>query len=326
MLADVLILDLDGVVYIGPDAVPYAIDALNSLASTGTRLTAATNNASRPATEVAAHLQRLGLAMADHDVITSAQAAAEHLAERLAAGAPVLAIGGPGVALALREVGLEPLHASADLPATSAVADAAEAVLMGYGPLVAWFDLAAAQWAIDRGKYWVATNGDPTVPQPYGRAPGNGAFVALLERSTGKTPVVIGKPQPALFASILRRTGATDALVIGDRLDTDVDGARASGIRSVFVLTGVQTLADLRQRPRAQWPDYIAQDMRSLLQPPVVMTMDAMGRATCGEPNALTDAIAEIVAGTGPDVMPSLGSAATPLIDVTDLRRDTVAP
>lgn len=323
MLADVLILDLDGVVYIGPDAVPHAIEALNALATSGIRLTAATNNASRPAEEVGQHLRRLGLEIEDHDVVTSAQAAAEHLAARLEPGAQVLAIGGPGVAQSLGEVGLVPLRASVDLAESSAAADAAQAVLMGYGPLVAWYDLAAAQWAIDRGKYWVATNGDPTVPQPYGRAPGNGAFVALLERSTGRTPIVIGKPQPALFSTIMRRTAATQALVVGDRLDTDVDGALASGVRSVFILTGVQTLADLADRPRSRWPDYIALDMRSLLLPPVIMQLDASGQATSDAPNALTAAIASVVAGASPAGVQHAG--ALPLIDVRALRRDTVA-
>ncbi len=326
MLADVLILDLDGVVYIGPDAVPHAIDALCELAGAGMRLTAATNNASRPAAEVGEHLRRLGLDITDDDVITSAQAAAEHLAARLRAGAPVLAVGGPGVALALQEVGLTALRASMDLATSSEAADTAEALLMGYGPLVAWFDLAAAQWAIDRGRYWVATNGDPTVPQPYGRAPGNGAFVALLERSTGRAPIVIGKPQPTLFESLLRRTGARNALVIGDRLDTDIDGARAAGIRSVFVLTGVQSIADLAERPRAQWPDFIAQDMRSLLLPPVAMRVDARGRAGCSAPNALTEAIAAVVEGRSTDRMVEATVEALPLIDVTALHRDTVAP
>ncbi len=325
VIADVLILDLDGVVYIGPDAVPHAIDALNTLAGQGIRLTAATNNASRPAPEVGDHLRRLGLRIADDDVMTSAQAAAAHLAAILPAGSSVLAIGGPGVSIALTEHGLIPLRASADLAAASAAADAADALLMGYGPQVAWFDLAAGQWAIDRGKPWVATNMDPTVPQPYGRAPGNGALVGLLQRSTGRDPVVIGKPQPTLFRAIEQRTGAARPLVIGDRLDTDVDGARAAGMRSVFVLTGVQSIHDLADRDPATWPDFIAQDLRALLGPIVTLERDAAGTARAADANVLTDAVIRIHAGlpVGPVTLPE---AALPLIDLAPLRRDTVSP
>lgn len=259
-----LILDLDGVVYIGPDAVAHAVESLNLAAGRGVRLFAATNNANRSASTVAEHLHALGLHIHAEDVVTSAWAAAQHLSVLLPASASVLAVGGVGVSDALESVGLVPLRASADLEAThDAMADAA-AVLIGYGPLVAWFDLAAAHFAISRGIPWFATNTDATVPTKYGRAPGNGAMVNLLRGSTGTEPVVIGKPQPGLFEVCVIRHGSRDLLVVGDRLDTDVDGAVASGLDSLLVLTGVHGLADLAQQPLSRWPTYVAPDLRSL--------------------------------------------------------------
>jgi len=262
-----VILDLDGVVYIGADAVPHAIDELNQLASIGTVLTAATNNANRPASLVAHHLHSLGLRIDASCVMTSAQAAGHHLATMLSPGSAVLAVGGDGVAEAISDAGLVPLRASEDLAECNAVADRVAAVLVGYGPKVAWFDLATAHWAIERGKPWFATNTDPTVPLPFGRAPGNGAIVGLLRTSTGIEPTVIGKPKPALFDALAAQLGTRDVLVIGDRLDTDIDGALAAGMDSLLVLTGVHGPQELAARGVERWPTYVAQDLRSLRGP-----------------------------------------------------------
>lgn len=313
-----VILDLDGVVYIGADAVPHAIDALNEMASRGTTLAAATNNANRPAELVAEHLQSLGLRIDPSCVMTSAQAAGHHLASILAPGSAVLAVGGEGVGNAIRSVGLVPLRASEDLAQSSACADSAAAVLVGYGPRVAWFDLAAAHWAIDRGKPWFATNTDPTVPLPFGRAPGNGAVVGLLRTSTGVEPTVIGKPKPALFEALTKRLGTRDVLVIGDRLDTDIDGAIAAGLESLFVLTGVQGVADLATRETEAWPSFVAQDLRSLRGPVVRVWREGSELRSDSEhplAMALVAAAAGVPASDGWQT-----EAPTPLVDVRGLR------
>ena len=271
------ILDLDGVVYIGSDAVPYAIDALNDAADRGVRLTAATNNANRPAPDVAQHLVELGLRITADDVVTSAQAAAQELARMLPAGSAVLAVGGPGVALALEAFGLRPLRASADLEASNAVVEQAKAIMMGYGPAVAWHDLAAANWAIERGLPWMATNTDSTVPTKFGRAPGNGSLVQALIHASGVEPMVAGKPRPALFERAVDYLGTRNVLVIGDRFDTDIDGAAAAGLDALFVLTGVHGIPELAEQTLDRWPQYVAQDLRSLTQP--VATVTAVGDA-----------------------------------------------
>lgn len=284
------ILDLDGVVYIGNDAVPYAIEALNAAADRGVRLTAATNNASRPATEVAKHLVELGLRITPDDVVTSAQAAARELAMLLPEGSEVLAVGGPGVALALEAVGLRPLRASANLDESNDVVGRAEALMMGYGPAVAWHDLAAAHWAIQRGLPWMATNTDSTVPTKYGRAPGNGSMVQALIHASGVEPMIAGKPQPALFERAVEYLGTRNVLVIGDRFDTDIDGAAAANVESLFVLTGVHGIPELADQPMDRWPQFIAQDLRSLTEP--VITVAADGDAVSADgAHPLADAV-----------------------------------
>lgn len=258
------ILDLDGVVYVGSDAVPHAIDALNSAVDRGVRLTAATNNASRVPADVAGHLIGLGLRIAERDVFTSAQAAAVHLRELLPGDAEVLAVGGPGVARALESVGLTALRSDADLAAASAAAQRAQAVVTGYGATVCWHDLAAAQWVIARGVPWIATNLDSTFPTKYGLAPGNGALVQSLVHATGAEPIVVGKPQPALFEAIIDGIGTRDVLVIGDRFDTDIDAAAACSVDALFVLTGVHGLTELTVQPLERWPQFVGRDLRSL--------------------------------------------------------------
>jgi HAD superfamily hydrolase (TIGR01450 family) len=313
-----VILDLDGVVYIGAEAVPYAIDELNHLASNGTVLAAATNNASRPVSVVAEHLHSLGLRIEANCVMTSAQAAGRHLATLLSPGTQVLAVGGEGVSRAIADVSLVPLRASEDLEASSAAADRVAAVLVGYGPRVAWFDLATAHWAIERGKPWFATNTDPTVPLPYGRAPGNGAMVGLLRTSTGVEPTVIGKPQPALFGALAAQLGTRDVLVIGDRLDTDIDGAIAADMDSLLVLTGVHGLHELAERSTTRWPTYVAQDLRSL-RSPAARVWRSGSQVLSDMQHPLVDAILAAAAGTSAP-RPWSTAAASPLIDLRGLR------
>ncbi len=214
---DVALLDLDGVVYVGPAAVPHAAQALEEgLARFGMRPAFVTNNAARSPQVVAEHLVQIGVRASAEDVVTSAQAGARLLAELVPAGAHVLAVGGPGVAWALGERGL--------VPVASADADPV-AVMQGYGPDVGWRDLAEASLVIERGHPWVATNLDSTIPSPRGRVLGNGSLVAALRHATGVEPLVAGKPEPPLMQESVLRTGARRPLVVGDRLDTDIEGA-----------------------------------------------------------------------------------------------------
>ncbi|MGY1710346.1 HAD-IIA family hydrolase [Geodermatophilus sp. SYSU D00758] len=287
---DVALLDLDGVVYVGPDAVPGVPAALARATAVGMRLGFVTNNASRTPEEVAAHLREIGVAASADDVITSSQAAATVVAGRLGRGARVLAVGGPGVAAALTRAGLTVVGTAGDRP---------QAVVQGYGRDVGWAELAEAVVAVRNGAEHVATNADATVPSPRGPLPGNGALVGVVSAVTGRAPLVTGKPDPAMHAECVRRTGARRPLVVGDRLDTDVEGARRAGAASLLVLSGVTDARRLLAAPPDQRPDLLAGDAAGLLVAhPAVLPTE--GGARCGRWSArVTRGAVELVAGDG---------------------------
>jgi HAD superfamily hydrolase (TIGR01450 family) len=255
---DVALLDLDGVVYLGPDAVPGVPAALEAARAGGMRLGFVTNNAARPPEDVARHLRELGIPAESSDVITSAQAAATVVADRCGPGAPVLPVGGPGVAAALAAAGLAVVQRAEDRPV---------AVVQGYGIDVSWAQLAEAVVAVRAGARHVATNADPTIPSQRGPLPGNGALVRVVSDVTGQPPLVTGKPDPAMHEECVRRTGARRPLVVGDRLDTDIEGARRAGAAGLLVLTGVTDPAALLAARPEQRPDLLASDASGLLRP-----------------------------------------------------------
>jgi glycerol-1-phosphatase len=256
---DLVIFDLDGVVYLGGEPVPGAPEAIASIVGSGSPVAYVTNNASRRAEEVAALLRSLGVPARPEEVLTSAQAAAALLAEDLPPGAPVLVVGAPALAEEVRAVGLTPVVVG------GTIREAAVAVVQGYGPNVGWPDLAEACVAIRAGARWVATNTDATLPSPRGPLPGNGSLVAALATALGRNPdTVVGKPSPALFEVTARQRGAERALVVGDRLDTDIEGAVRAGMDSLLVLTGVSTAADLLRAGPGERPTHVAADTRAL--------------------------------------------------------------
>ena len=255
-----VVCDLDGVVYRGPEAVDHAVEALSALP---VPVVYATNNASRPPEEVAAHLTDLGLHVTGKDVATSAQAGAEELTRHLPGGAAVLAVGGDGVREALRDNGfrvVDPQAAGADPGLRLG------GVLQGYGASVTASDLAEATYAVAAGAVWVATNTDETLPTHRGTAPGNGMLVAAVRRAVGRDPIVVGKPYAPLYVLCASRLGLSprSLLAVGDRLETDVAGATAAKLDSVFVLTGVDSVRTLARAPHEQRPTFLLPDLREL--------------------------------------------------------------
>lgn len=270
---DTALLDLDGVVYAGGEAIAYAVESLLTARERGMHLAYVTNNALRPPEAVAAHITELGVPTDASDVITSAQAVARLISEQVPAGSRVLVIGGDGLRVALRERGLEPVESADDDPA---------AVVQGYGgPDLAWGRFAEACYAIARGVPWFASNTDLTIPSARGIAPGNGAAVEVVRIATGAEPQVAGKPLPPMHKETILRTGARKPLVVGDRLDTDIEGAFNGGVDSLLVLTGVTDGAQLLAAPPQHRPTYVDADLRGMLtgQPEVAA---ADGGFTCG--------------------------------------------
>lgn len=252
---DVAVLDLDGVVYVGPGAVPGAAEHLERASAAGMHLAYVTNNASRPPHVVAEHLRELGIEVADEDVVTSAQAAARLLADRLEPGSAVFVIGGPGLFEALTERGLRPVQAIEDDPV---------AVVSGFARELRWGTVVDGAILVRRGLPWVASNTDLSVPTPHGPGPGNGRLVDTVARFAERTPVVAGKPRPPLFEETLRRVGGSHPLVVGDRLDTDIEGAVETGYDSLLVLTGVTGVEELVEAPPRLRPTYLSLDLGGL--------------------------------------------------------------
>jgi glycerol-1-phosphatase len=277
---DVALLDLDGVVYVGSVAVHGAPEALREAAARGMRNAFVTNNASRTPATIAAQLSSLGVPATSADVITSGQAAARLLASRLPPGARVLVVGGNGLRIALRERGLRPVSAYAERPA---------AVVQGFAPDLSYGLLAEGALAVANGALFVATNADITLPTARGAEMGNGSLVRAIAAATGKTPIVAGKPEPPLHAEAVHRTGARRPLVVGDRLDTDIEGAVRAGADSLLVLTGVSSPADVVLAPPRQRPSYLAEDLGGLLRPHPAVTA-AGGAQRCGGWTARFDA------------------------------------
>lgn len=255
---DAALFDLDGVVYLGPVAVPGAADGIAELRRRGCTVGFVTNNAARSPRVVAEHLVELGIQASAADVVTSAQAAAHLLLSRFGPGARILVVGGEGVLDALAESGLEAVRSADDDPV---------AVIQGFGLALAWQELNEAAIAINRGAAWVATNDDPTRPTDRGLVPGNGAAVAAVKFAVSVTPEVAGKPYRPLLDDTVARLGAERPIFVGDRLDTDIAGARNAGLVSLLVLSGSHGPADLFAAPSGSRPDHLGQDLAALLQP-----------------------------------------------------------
>jgi hypothetical protein len=181
-------------------------------------------------------------------------------------------VGTTGLIEALRERGLRPVQKAED--------DVA-AVVQGYSPELNWKQLAEGAVAIRRGVPWVATNLDPTVPSPRGPLPGNGSMVAALRHATGVEPVATGKPDPTMHRESVQRSHADRPIVVGDRLDTDIEGANAVGCPSLLVLSGVTTAGELLTAAPALRPSYLGRDVSALLAPHPQTTADDR-TATCG--------------------------------------------
>jgi HAD superfamily hydrolase (TIGR01450 family) len=254
-----IVFDLDGVVYLGDEVVPAAPAALDQVRGLGVRVAFVTNNSYRPPDLVVEKLNRLGVKAASGEVLTSAQAAVRLLGgpEGLA-GVTVMVVGGPGLRQALEAAG-------ARLVDGAAWRDT-EVVAVGFDPDLTYAKVRDATLAIRAGARFVGSNPDTTLPAPDGLWPGAGATLALLRASTGARPEVAGKPERALLEEAAAAIGPGPYLMVGDRADTDLDGAHRLGWSTALVLSGVTRLADLPDLEIA--PDHLLRDVGGLLDPP----------------------------------------------------------
>lgn len=253
---DLLLADLDGVIYEGTKAIENAVDSVNSLAARGVQVGYVTNNSSRKSQTIVDQLNGFGLNSTADDIISSGQTAVELLQTKVASGSKIYVVGGEGLRSRVEAAGFEIVSSSQDNPA---------AVVQGFAPEVSWRELAEASYCIQNGAIWIATNNDWTLPQERGIAPGNGTLVSAVHTAVGQFPVVAGKPDPAIFRTALKVFNDRTALFVGDRLETDILGASNAGVTSALVLTGISNKKDVLSAKVGERPDFILESLADLL-------------------------------------------------------------
>lgn len=255
---DVGLFDLDGVCYLGKEAVEYAPESIREAMDGGMRAAYVTNNASRAPEDVAKQLVELGIPATGENIINSAQVGARLLRKNVSEGAKVLVLGTQALRDEVTKVGLVVVESADDKP---------DAVIQGFYPEANWDNLSEGALAIRAGALYVATNLDKTIPRERGLMIGNGSLVLAVSASTGVTPISSGKPQPEIFTAAAQMAGAERPFAIGDNLDTDIQGAVAAGIPALHVLTGLATARDICIAPATHRPTFLADDLRSLHEP-----------------------------------------------------------
>ncbi|WP_158373494.1 HAD-IIA family hydrolase [Cellulosimicrobium cellulans] len=317
---DLALVDLDGVAYRGHEPIDGAAAGLAGARAAGMRLVFVTNNASREPESVADQLTSLDIPTQPGDVLTAAQACAALLATRLRPGAKVLVVGGAGLVTAVREAGFEVVTSADEHP---------EAVAQGFAPELGWAQLAEAAYAVAGGAWFVASNLDKSLPTARGFAPGNGALVGAVQAATGVVPDSAGKPASTMYEIAVERHGARAALVVGDRLDTDLAGARTGGFAGLHVLTGVSTARDDVLAPAGLRPHYIAADLGGLLVPHPEPEPAAEGWWACGGAAARVTAGRLELGGDAPagvDLVRAACAAAWAAVDAGDALDESTVP
>lgn len=254
---DALLLDLDGVVYLGPDKIPHAVETITALQNDGMPVAYVTNNSARSPQTVADHLRGYGLDASPEHVATSAQAAVAIMKKELPPNSPVLVVGGPGLRAEVEGIGMRIVDSKDDKPV---------AVVQGFSPDVSWRELAEGAYAINEGARFYATNTDLSIPTERGRAPGNGSLVQGITNATGVVPTSAGKPKPELFHHAAALLNSKAPLFVGDRLDTDLAGAVAANMPGLLVFTGVTDARQVITCAPNERPTYLAHDLRGLLE------------------------------------------------------------
>jgi glycerol-1-phosphatase len=234
---DQFILDLDGCVWIGGEATPRAVEALEALRDAGKRLAFATNDPRSATEDYVARLWKLGARASLGDVVTVG-GAVQHLLAETRSGRTAFVIGTRPLRRHVADAGLKVLNGT-DL------ASRAELVVVAGTEELVYEDLRVATLAVRRGAVFLATGRDPTYPQPDGLWPGTGAILAAVEYASGRTAEIVGKPRPQLFYTALDRLGEGRTLVVGDRVDTDLAAAAAANLDAALVLTGGASRADV---------------------------------------------------------------------------------
>lgn len=237
-----LIIDIDGVLWKGHDALPGVQSFFDFLRRRNISFVIASNNSARPASEIIERLSHMKVVVTADEVLTSAEATAIYLPRLVGKGARVYVVGGQGITNALEHAGF------------AIVEQDAEAVVVGIDRHLTYDKLKRATFEIRRGAKFIGTNGDKTFPTEDGIVPGAGAILAAIQAATDMAPIIIGKPELPMFDIAIEqmRADRTRCAMVGDRLDTDIEGAQRAGLKSILVMTGITTseiLAQSKVRP-----------------------------------------------------------------------------
>lgn len=261
---EAVVSDLDGVVWRGDEMLPGAVDFFSVLRSRGMRMAFATNNSGKTPAQYVARLTAVGIPVEEHQIVTSGVVTARYLAEHHAPGTVVHVLGNPGLRSVIAAQGFTVTgHEDrvGDYPKAAVVVASIDREL-------SYDRLAAAMAAILAGADFIGTNGDPTLPVVGGLLPGSGTVIAALEAATGRRAKLMGKPEAPMFAHALEVLGSGPGrtLMIGDRLDTDILGARRAGLLTALVLTGSTTSRQAAESAGGSAPDLVCDGLPALLR------------------------------------------------------------
>jgi len=260
-----LIIDMDGVLWHGTQAMPGLVEFFQTLNDLDIRYILATNNASLTPEQYVTKLANMGVTVSQKQILTSGMATALYLSERVnPKETRVFVVGEDGATQPLLELGftLTGLYEvdNSDKPEQKG----ADIVVCGKDETLNWAKLATASLNIRAGATFIGTNADTTLPTEHGITHGNGAILAALEVATGVSPTIIGKPEPIIYQQALSLLGVSpeETVALGDRLETDILGAVRTGIRSIMVLTGISSEADLQDSDYQ--PTWVMADIRAV--------------------------------------------------------------
>jgi HAD superfamily hydrolase (TIGR01450 family) len=227
---EVLLLDLDGCVWVGDEPTPGAVEAVEAVRMAGRAVGFVTNDARHAPEEFIRKLWRLGFKAAVDEVVTVG-GALQHALNEQHSGRSAYVIGSEAVHKHVADAGLRIVNGTT-------FASRADVVVVAGHDRFGYGELRDATQAVLRGADLVGAGRDATFPMPDGPWPATGAVLAAVEAATGRTAWTVGKPEPQIFETALDRLGPGRALVVGDRLDADVAGAAAAGLDAALVLTG----------------------------------------------------------------------------------------
>ncbi|MFM1825516.1 MAG: hypothetical protein RLZZ37_151 [Actinomycetota bacterium] len=253
---DSILLDLDGVVYLGSTPIDSAVKTIKELQKRKINLAVITNNGSVTSKSVSKWMKNFGLDIKPSSIVTSSQTLCWYLENNFQKNDVVLVVGSQSLKDSVKETGFKVVRKADKKPTI---------VVNGIDADIAQKDLAEMCYAISKGAKWISTNNDYTFPTEKGLAPGNGSFNALISSITGKSPVLMGKPEPFMFQQAAKIFSSKNPLVVGDRLDTDIQGANKAGFKSMCVLTGVTDMNQIKNSSTSTAPTYVGKDLSALL-------------------------------------------------------------